>query len=286
MQRLEIAHTTTYRYATPVQLGTHRLLIRPREGHDVRIDSSTLDITPAHTIKWHRDVYDNSVGVVSFVEPASALHIESTVRIEHYENAPLDFIVAGHAVNFPFQYGPEERIDLLPYQMPVFAWEDGAVGAWVSRFWIPGQVQETYVLLDAMNRAIPAQLGYVMREEPGVQSPAETLRLAQGSCRDFAAFFIEACRYLGLAARFVSGYLHTPADAPVHGSTHAWSEVYLPGAGWKGFDSTTGELTGSHHIAVAVSRHPASVPPVSGTYRGDPGAPPSLEVDVVVRTPR
>jgi len=282
MRRLRIEHATRYRYRNAVLPGPHKLLLRPREGHDLRIESSRLDISPPCRLKWYRDVYGNSVGAATFADTATELAIVSEVVIEHYEEAPLDFIVDPHAVMFPFPYGPEDRADLIPYLLPNSSSDSTALSEWVARFWSPGRIIETYVLLDAMNRAICAEFEYVVREEPGVQSPAETLRGRSGSCRDFAALFIDACRCLGLAARFVSGYRHAPLLDGVHAATHAWSEVYLPGAGWKGFDSTGGEVVGHHHIATAVSRHPEAVPPVSGSYGGDPGGPPQISVDVVV----
>ncbi len=148
--------------------------------------------------------------------------------------------------------------------------------------WACKRPLETFALLDRMNRAIAGQFGYQMREEPGVQSPAQTLARNSGSCRDFASLFMEACRLLGLASRFVSGYLYTAATEADNASTHAWAEVYLPGAGWKGFDPTSGEVTGNRHIAVAVARHPEAVPPVAGSYLGPPDQPPSLSVAVRV----
>jgi transglutaminase-like putative cysteine protease len=268
MQRLRIEHSTTYTYTETVRLQPHRLLLRPREGHDVRIQSSRLSIKPAHKVSWQRDVNGNSVAVVTFAESATLLGIESEVVIEHYEHTPLDFVVADHAVIFPFQYEPEERVELMAYQIPVFSGDLAGLREWLKSYWRPGRSIETYVLLDTINKAIAEGIRYAMREEPGVQSPVQTLTRNSGSCRDFATLFIESCRCLGLAARFVSGYL---SEAPPEGqeaATHAWSEVYLPGAGWKGFDSTTGKVAGSEHITVAVSRHPESVPPVAGSFIG------------------
>jgi len=141
---------------------------------------------------------------------------------------------------------------------------------------------ETYVLLDRINRTIASEFQYVAREAPGVQTPAQTLDMKRGSCRDFAALFMETCRHLQLASRFVSGYLHAPATETGNGATHAWTEVYLPGPGWKGFDSTTGEVTGTKHIAVAVARYPEAVPPVSGSFVGPRDMLPSLTVNVRV----
>ena len=141
---------------------------------------------------------------------------------------------------------------------------------------------ETYLLLEWINKAIATGFTYQQREEPGVQTPATTLTSCTGSCRDFATLFIEACRLLGLAARFVSGYLYSPTLPLGQGATHAWSEVYLPGAGWKGFDSTSGQVVGNNYIAVAVSRHPESVPPVSGSFQAVNPQSPVMSVVVEV----
>ncbi len=282
MRRLQIEHTTTYHYRDTVTLLPHKLLLRPREGHDIRIESATLAITPAYQLHWQRDVYSNSVAVVSFIEPSAQLSIISRLLLRHYEDQPLDFLVAESAVYFPFQYDADERIDLGPYLVPIFAQDQLTLSAWLQRFWQPGQVLETYALLDIINNAIARNFIYQPREQPGVQTPAITLGRQGGSCRDFATLFIEACRYLGLAARFVSGYLYSPISAQGQGTTHAWSEVYLPGAGWKGFDSTIGQVVGNDHIAVAVSRHPEAVPPVSGSFFAPIPQSPRMEVAVQV----
>ena len=153
MQCLTISHLTEYRYAAPVTLGPHQLLLRPREGHDVRIESSKLEISPAAQIKWHRDVFDNSVAVATFSEVTDRLTIASEVVIEHYEEAPLDFLVADYAVNYPFIYSPEERVELLPYEQPVYPNDQDAIRDWLAGLGL-GLAMETYVLLDRMNRAV------------------------------------------------------------------------------------------------------------------------------------
>ena len=174
---------------------------------------------------------------------------------------------------FPFQYVATERVDLGPYLSAVFDQDRPMLDSWLRQFWYSGQIVETYLLLEWINKAIATGFTYQQREEPGVQTPAITLTRRAGSCRDFATLFIEACRSLGLAARFVSVYLFSPTLPTGQGTTHAWSEVYLPGAGWKGFDSTSGQVVGNDHIAVAVSRHPESLPPVSGSFQAAPTAP-------------
>lgn len=281
MRRLQISHVTEYQFSMPVTLLPHRLLLRPRESHNVRIESSFLEITPAHTLQWKRDVLDNSVGLVSFSEAADRVHIASKVVIQHYEDNPFDFLVDDYAVFHPFRYAPEEQAELAPFLQPVYPADQAEVRRWLEGLGL-GLSMQTFTLLDRLNREIASRLSYRMREEQGVQTPAATLSLQSGSCRDFAALFIEACRGMGLASRFVSGYLYSAAIEAGNASTHAWAEVYLPGAGWKGFDPTTGEVTGNRHIATAVARHPEAVPPVAGNFIGPAGLRPFLSVTVRV----
>lgn len=269
MQQLKVSHLTEYTFTDYVTLEPHRLLLRPREGHDVRVLSSRLDISPAHKIRWHRDVFDNNVATVEFQKAANSLSIFSEITLEHYAGAPLDFLVADYAVIYPFRYQSREEADLALYQQPNYPEDQPILHTWLEQSGMAQEQQETYVLLDHLNKWIANNLAYRMREEPGVQTPAQTLSNGGGSCRDYAALFMELCRQLGLACRFVSGYLHTADTEAGHGHTHAWAEVYLPGPGWKGFDPTSGELTGSQHITVAVARHPEWIPPVSGSFIGN-----------------
>ena len=280
MQQLKVSHLTEYTFADFVTLEPHRLLLRPREGHDIRILSSRLEISPAYEIRWHRDVYDNNVATVSFRETAARLSIFSEITLEHYHEAPLDFVVADYAVNYPFHYQAREEADLAPYLQLNYPVDQEFLNAWLRQTGM-GQLQvETYILLDQLSKWISQNLNYSMREEPGVQSPSQTLN-GGGSCRDYAALFMEVCRHLGLASRFVSGYLHAPSTETGDGHTHAWAEVYLPGPGWKGFDPTSGELTAKQHIAVAVARHPEWIPPVAGSFVGSAQTP-TLAVKVQV----
>lgn len=282
MQRLRIHHVTEYRFAHNVTLNQHQLLLRPREGHDVRIESSRLDISPAFTIKWYRDMFDNSRALVDFLQPSNLLRIASEVVIQHYEDSPLNFSLQQYALNYPFSYRDSERIDLAAYQQPLFGEEQTLVRGWLQEIGLFAHSMETLCLQDKLNQAIHHRFRYQMREEAGVQTPAQTLQLGSGSCRDYATLFIEACRCLGLASRFVSGYLHAPATEAGNASTHAWAEVYLPGRGWQGFDPTVGEMTGNRHIAVAVARDPEAIPPVSGSFTGPGLGLPSLFVNVQV----
>jgi transglutaminase-like putative cysteine protease len=279
MRRLKIVHRTRYEFPASVRLGPHRLLLRPREGHEVHIESSLLETSPPATLHWLRDIYDNSVAIATFDLPATQLMIDSEVIVQHFDVAPLDFLVADDAVNYPFRYDPDTAAVLRPYLVDVQApVEQEALRSWLSQRWHAGEEVQTYTLLERLSRDINQTLTYQAREYPGVQSAAETLARGAGSCRDFASLFMLAARCLGLAARFVSGYLDAPHTGS--GATHAWAEVYLPGAGWKGFDPTLAEMVGSKHIAVAVARRPDVVSPVAGTFFGPPGA--SLFVDVDV----
>lgn len=283
MRRIEIRHLTRYEYEDNVQFLTHKLHVRPREGHDIRIESSKLNIAPAYRIRWERDIYSNSIALVDFLDPSSILEISSDVVVQHYQEQPLDFAVDESARFYPFHYNPLEQIDLIPYQMAVFPRDCPIIQEWVKDIWKPGHLIETSVLLDSLNRFIVSNFQYQIREEPGVQSPRTTIESGSGSCRDFAALFIESCRVFGFASRFVSGYLLSPGDQnQQHPATHAWSEVYLPGLGWRGFDSTSGLSTAGDHIAVAHHRHPEAIPPVSGSFIGKKGAQPVLTVQMEV----
>jgi transglutaminase-like putative cysteine protease len=282
VRKLQIDHLTEYRFASEVTLLPHRMLLRPRESHSLRIASSTLDISPAHSLHWQRDAFDNSLSVASFTTPAAAVRIASQVVIEHYDEKPLDFLVEGHAAFHPFTYLAEERADLLPLLSSAWPGDRAAVERWLAELSLGSHRFETFALLDQLNRAICRDFRYQRREEAGVQSPAQTLSCRSGSCRDFAALFLDSCRHLGIASRFVSGYHRSYASEAEGGSTHAWAEVYLPGPGWKGFDPTVGVVTGSEHIPVAVARHPEAVPPVSGGYVGPTEPRPTMFVSVRV----
>ena len=280
MKRYKILHRTYYNFSADVQLKPHALRLRPREGHELWIESSSLKITPTATLLWHRDVEDNSVAIATFSAPTRQLLVESEVIIQHYNEAPLDFIVADYAIDYPFSYTNEDRAVLSPYMKFNRTTEKDELAEWVNNIWQAGEPIQTYTLLHRLNLHIHKTLSYKIREEPGVQTADQTLACGSGSCRDFANLFIEAARRLGLASRFVSGYLYTQPAPVDFGATHAWAEVYLPGAGWKGFDPTAGEIAGTNHIIVAVARLPESVPPIAGAFVGPPEA--SMDVGVWV----
>ena len=280
MQRYKILHRTYYNFSSAVRLGPHHLRLRPREDYELRIESSTLTITPPATLLWHRDVEGNSVAIATFNLPTSQLVVESEVIIQQYNEMPLDFLVADYAIEYPFTYLSDDKILLSPYMASSAHEKKNLLSEWIANLWKSGERIQTYTLLQRLCTHIHQTLSYRVREEPGVQTAEQTLSGGTGSCRDFAALFMVAARGLGFAARFVSGYLHAPPSTDSLGATHAWAEVYLPGAGWKGFDPTIGEIAGTDHFAVAVARLPETVPPIAGSFVGAPGS--SLDVGVWV----
>lgn len=280
MQRYKIVHRTYYNYSQSVVLGTHSFLLRPREDYELRIESFVLKCNPETKIFWHRDIENNSVAVANFNQMTRQLVIESEVILQQYNESPLDFIVSDYAISYPFDYKEDDKFLLSPYRVLPDEGTRELLNKWIFNVWKYDEKIQTYTLLRELTKYIYNTLIYNVREEPGVQTVKQTLSLGTGSCRDFALLFMEAVRCLGLATRFVSGYLYAPLMSEQIGSTHAWAEVYLPGVGWKGFDPTIGDIVGKDHIPVAVSRLADAIPPISGTFAGD--AESSLDVGVWV----
>jgi transglutaminase-like putative cysteine protease len=278
MQRLKIFHETIYSYTRPIVLGAHKLLVRPRDGHDIRIEASKLDIFPAALVSWHRDELDNSVALATFADmPTKTLRITSEVTVTHYLSSrdvlPLD----ASAQMFPLRYTEHQQqtLNALLFAPAV----SPSLDEWLNQIKVE---TSTIALLLKLSAAIYEGFSYQLREEEGVQSPLETLRKKTGSCRDYAWFFVVAARQLGLASRFVSGYFHTAGTALLDGSTHAWAEVFLPGAGWTGFDPTCNRITAESHIPVSVAINPEDIPPVSGLFVGPSDERPTMTVRVNV----
>ncbi|MDO9198686.1 transglutaminase family protein [Rhodoferax sp.] len=283
----DIIHTTHYRYAQPVTLGEHRVLFRPRDSHDLRVLATDMQVTPPPVdIRLIQDVYSNSVALVQPQSPATELKVVCTFSVEHTGTRALDFPLSPRAQTFPFDYDDEERLVLAPYLTPYYDDPDGMLRTWANQFTLGQDVTGTRELLAAMTQFIRDTMQYRARFDHGVQTPYDTLRLQSGTCRDFATLMIEAIRQLGYAARFVSGYLYTPwLDSAVPtgvGSTHAWLQVYLPGAGWIPFDPTNNLIGGTDLIRVGVARHASLASPVSGSWHGFPGDFLGMEVDVRV----
>src|SRR5688572_12464189 len=285
MKLLTVRHATAYRYAAPVAFGQHRLMLRPRDSHDLRLVDAELLLSPPGTMRWMHDVFGNSVALVDFAEPAAELSIVSTLKIERYALAKLDFPIAPEAESYPFMHSADDRSDLGRLRERHYP-DRGEVEEWARQFVLENPTN-TFNLLATMNAAVRGSFDYRAREEEGTQSPVETIEKKSGTCRDYALLLIEAARSLGFGARLVSGYLYDPAldggeAVQGAGATHAWAEIYLPGAGWVEFDPTNGLIAGENLIRVAVTRDPAQAAPIGGTYYGD-GRFIGMEVDVTVR---
>jgi transglutaminase-like putative cysteine protease len=282
---LNVRHVTTYRYRHAVLLGEHRLMFRPRDSWDQRLLDAKLAVTPTpSSLRWVHDVFGNCVTVVEFARRTKELRFESTIRLDHSTIAPVDFPIAAHAQIYPFSYDAEEMPDLLRSIERQYADRDYELYNWARQFVPSDGHVATYDLLGKITHAIRDSFTYVSRAEMGIQDPLTTLRLRSGSCRDFALFMMEAVRSLGLAARFVSGYLNLAASGSERyeggGSTHAWVQVYVPGAGWTEFDPTNGIVGNRDLIRVAVARDPIQAVPIWGTWTGFPSASLGLTVDV------
>ncbi len=280
MKRIRITHRTEYQYYSPVHFGPHRALVRPREGHDVHIESSVLEISPKASIRWLRDIYGNSIAVLTFSEPATSLVIYSDLIVAHYDENPLDFLIDPSALSYPFQYSPDEQPELVPYRLSSYPHDGPALQAWLSSLYTPGEIINTFDLLNRLNTRIYESFRYLQRDEPGVQSPSQTLQFMSGSCRDYAVLMMEAARVWGFGARFVTGYIQLGESQ--HGATHAWTEIYIPGAGWRGFDPTNNKFAGAEHVSIAVARDPEKAMPISGAWEGAPGAFHRMDVSVQV----
>jgi transglutaminase-like putative cysteine protease len=292
--RYDITHTTVYRYAKPVTFGEHRVMFRPRESHDLRVLATDLQVSPEALVRMIQDPYSNSVALVQPQGEATELKIVCSFTIEHAHSNNLELPLSPSAEFFPFAYSVDERFDLEHYLRPHYDDPEGKLTAWARQFIRTDGPTSTRDLLVQMNQHIRDELTYIARDEEGTQSPLVTLARGSGSCRDFALLMMEAARRLGVATRFVSGYLYDPSldqasaeagDSAVvgAGSTHAWLQAYLPGAGWVPFDPTNNLLGGYHLVRVGVSRDPKQAAPISGSWYGEPDAYAGLDVVVRVR---
>ena len=289
MQRLTVDHKTTYTYRTAIKFGDHRLMFRPRDSHDLRLLDAKLTVQPKAEILWLHDVLGNSVAVASFNTPSDRLYFRSMIVIDRYPFTEPEFPIEDYARTLPFSYPASELPDLSTTIECHYSDPERRVTEWTRRFFNRTGATETEDFLIKITGAIREEFKYEERTDPGVQSPVETLDRGVGSCRDSALFMMEAVRSAGLAARFVSGYLYDPAIDGVEseisgaGATHAWVQVYLPGAGWMEFDPTNGSHGGHHLVPIAVAREPAQAKPVSGTYKGDSRDFLEMSVEVTVR---
>jgi transglutaminase-like putative cysteine protease len=270
-----LEHLTTYRYAQPVTLGEHRLMVRPRESFDQRLLDATLKIFPEPSeLRWLQDVFGNAVALATFRSPTRELRIVSTIRVQHSPLGSEEIKVERYARRYPFTYASEDMPDLLRSIERAHHDPNRSVDQWARAFLTANETTDTLDMLRRMTEHIHEEFDYVARYEKGIQTPTETMVKRSGCCRDFAVLMIEAARALGFAARFVSGYLYDPAlRRPMvgGGNTHAWVRIFLPGSGWVEFDPTNGIVGNSGLIRVAVARDPLQAAPISGTWNGVPG---------------
>jgi transglutaminase-like putative cysteine protease len=265
---LNVRHTTIYRYSRPVRLGDHRLMLRPRDSHDLRLIQTNLNLSPSASIRWIHDVFGNSIAIASFAEPTAELRIESNLRLETFAVKRPVFQITAEAVSYPFIYSADDRIDLgrmLDRQYPD---PTDRLGSWARGF-VRSNPTDTLALLADLNSGVAKWINYQSRETEGTQSPIETLNRGWGSCRDFAVLFMEAVRCLGFGARVVSGSLYNPSASAIGaGSTHAWADVYVPGSGWFAYDPTNGTIDSGDLIRVAVTRDISQSVPIAGSFVG------------------
>lgn len=289
MTKLEITHRTTYEYHEQLVFGLHKLMLRPRESRNLRLLNHTLELTPAATITWAYDVSGNAVASATFQQRANTLVIESFAELElDIEQWPV-FEIAASAANYPFLLSADEMLDLGALRLQTYLDSDGSLRDWAHGF-VAGPTTNTLSLLKDLSAGVASRIDYEYRESDAAQSPAATLARGRGSCRDFAVLFVDAVRSLGFGARIVSGYLYDPHHDAVGsqgaGSTHAWAEVYVPGAGWIVFDPTNRSVGGFNLIPTAVARNIAQTMPVSGSFIGRSEAFKALDVAVLVRAVR
>jgi len=285
MTALNIHHKTVYRFQQPVSLGAHRLMLRPRETRDLRLMSHTLAITPDAVLTWAHDVFGNAVAIATFASMTDVLVIESDANIL-LNAAPWPvFDIAASAISYPFRYSDDERIDLGALAIEQYSDQAARLRIWAQGF-IRSNPTDTLSLLKDLSLGVAAKINYQSREDEGTQPPAQTLDRGWGSCRDLAVLFAEAARSLGFGARLVSGYLYNPnsdrTGSAGAGSTHAWAEVYVPGAGWITFDPTNRSVGGLNLIPVAVARDIRQAMPVSGSFVGLTNAFLGMAVEVSV----
>jgi transglutaminase-like putative cysteine protease len=287
MPLLTIHHKTEYRYDRPVAFGEHRIMLRPRDGHDLRVLKGTLEIAPQPmSLRWIHDVFGNSVAIATFDVRSETLTFTSTATVEHSPAEEFALTPDDAAYFYPFRYSDEEFPDLVHFIRPQYGDPDGDLAAWALDFLDAEAPTPTFKILSGMTHGIRRAFKYRKRHEHGTQHPLDTLQTQSGTCRDYALFMIEALRRLGIAARFVSGYIFIPGDR-AHGyvgggNTHAWVQVYLPSAGWIEFDPTNGIVGTRDLVRVAVARDPGQAIPLHGTYLGSADAYVGMEVSINV----
>ena len=285
MTTLSIHHRTTYQYRVPLKFGPHRLMLRPRESRNLRLIAHDVQCSPAATVTWAHDVAGNAVATAVFPEASDTLVIDSFAELTLDVDRWPVFDIAASAANYPFLLNDDDMTDLGALRLQSYLDSAGELREWAEGF-VAGNPTGTLALLKDICAGVAAWIAYEIREEEYTQSPQQTLARGRGSCRDFAALFVDAVRCLGFGARIVSGYLYDADQDAIgsagSGSTHAWAEVYVPGAGWITFDPTNRSVGGHNLVPVAVARHIRQTIPVAGSFVGDKDAFEQMDVQVSV----
>lgn len=289
MTVFSVRHVTSYEYVRPVEFGDHRLMFRPRDSFDQRLLEATLAVEPEpRNVRWIHDVFGNCIAIIRFSRMSTRLSFETNITLDHTAQVALELEIDDAARIYPFHYDPDEVADLKSAIKRQYSDPGDEIGHWARQFLHAGHPTETGHLLMTLCYAVRESFSYVRRAEHGTQTPRQTLRLRSGTCRDFALLMMEAARALGLAARFVTGYIYVPdrdKDTTLGGgSTHAWCQVYLPGAGWVEFDPTNGIVGNRDLIRVGVGRDPRQAIPLIGSYAGDASDFERMSVQVNVTT--
>jgi len=277
--RLSIRHTTTYRFSRQVTFNPHRLMLRPRSDLNLHVLSHNLTIRPHAELDWSTDMFDNLVATAVFSGTASDVVFDSHLVLENTAPEWPVYPIAPRAQQHPFEYTADERIDLAGLRSAGAG--DQSVAAWTKEL-VAQRPTDTLSLLIGLNTQVRDALAYEVRVEENTQPAAETLRRRAGACRDYAELFLASARFLGFAARAVSGYLVDAERTGGGDATHAWAEIYLPGPGWIAFDPTNGRMGTAGLVKVASARTSAQALPIVGSYVGE--ARDHLSLEVLVRT--
>lgn len=285
MPILSIRHVTTYHYHQPVAFGAHRMMLRPRDDDDQKVIHSEIEITPKpRQLAWTLDAFGNHVATAEFADRAAELRVVSTIRLDH---APAGFRateIEDFARTYPFAYAAQDRPALERFTQPPCSHAE--LDRWSAAFFRTDGSADTHDLLIEMTRTIRRTFRHVARHEKGIQDPVQTLNLGSGSCRDLAMLMIAVLRSRGIAARFVSGYLHLPDDDDKDvsgGNTHAWLQAYVPGPGWVDFDPSGGIVGNQNLVRVAVAHHPREAIPLQGTWFGNASDHLAMKIAVKVK---
>ncbi len=283
--KYQIEHTTEYHYDEAVGFTPQLIRLFPRMDDRIRMSEYQLSVFPKGSIYWLRDPYDNAIAKFFSTEKSHQLSVTVKARIEHRQESAFDFLLDSHAIKFPFQYTTAERDVLLPYLASDPS--ESSLKSWLDAAHLSLSGDTTNCLTELLTY-LHQSLAYQRRDEPGTQSPTETIQMGSGTCRDYAVLFMAVCTHLGLATRFVSGYLYaSDEDGETQGadSLHAWADVYLPGAGWRGLDPTNGIWCGNCHIPLAVSKNPEETTPIEGSYCADHQVASKMKTHLKIQNP-